>query len=73
MSGLEEHKKKIMCLGCLRRKEKIDTIERYFLMWEAGVKQLVNNITELKHMKDHLDEMIAELKKDFDSDFTRCL
>ena len=73
MTGLEQHKKTVACIGCLRRKEKIDAIERYYLMWEASIKHCTALITELKYMKDELDLKIEDLKDDFNTDFTRCL
>jgi len=73
MVDLEQHKKQVACLSCLRRKEKIDRLERYFLMWEAGIKQLRRDVTHLARMKNELDTMIEELKQDFERDFSRCL
>ena len=70
---IEERKKKLACFRCLGRKEKLDRIERYFLMWEAGIKQLRSDVTHLVKMKNELDEKVEELKNDFNEDFIGCL
>jgi hypothetical protein len=63
---------KIACFRCLARKERIDEIERYFLMWEENLKLLIKNVTELKGMKDELSLKIATFKDDFDQDYLKC-
>ncbi|NIQ92737.1 MAG: hypothetical protein GWN93_28685 [Deltaproteobacteria bacterium] len=64
--------KKVACFRCLLRKERIDEIERYFLMYEENLKLLVKQVTELKGMQDHISEMITAFKKDFDRDILKC-
>ena len=63
---------KIACFRCLARKERIDEIERYFLMCEESRKQLIKHTTELKNMIDELDTKIAKFKEDFDKDYLSC-
>ena len=73
MTDLDEYKKNVLCFQCLKRKETIDEIERRFLMLEVWIKSLRSDITELVHMKDDISERIADLKKEFESDWKRCL
>ena len=63
---------KIACFRCIARKERIDEIERYFLMWEHSLKMLVKHITELKMMKDEIDIKLEDFKADFDRDYLSC-
>ena len=73
MTDLDEYKKKVLCFQCLKRKEAIDELERRFLMLELWIKSLRSDITELVHMKNDISERIADLKKEFESDWRRCL
>ena len=64
---------KIRCFQCLARKEKIDRIERDFLMLEAWVKHLRDDITSLVEMKNRLDAKIEEIKEDYNREFIGCI
>jgi len=70
---LDERKKKIACFRCLGRKEKIDRIERYFLMLKVSLEHHIKHKTELKEMMDELDQKITEVKEDFNEDFIGCI
>jgi len=60
---------KVACFKCLQRKERLDSIERYFLMLKASLDHHISHKTELKEMCDELDRKITELKEDFNRDF----
>ena len=67
-----ETAKKVACFRCLKRKERIDEIERYYLMWEENFKLLVKHVTEVSLMKKELSDKIAKFKEDFEKEYLSC-
>ena len=64
---------KIACLRCLSRKEKIDRMERDLLMLEVWIKHLREDITSVWTMKTELEERMATIKKDWETEFIGCI
>ena len=64
---------RVACIRCLVRKEKIDRIERDFLMLEAWIKHLREDITSLWIMKTELSEKLAKVKQDYEEEWIGCI
>ena len=71
--NMNQKDKKIICLQCLARKEKIDSMERRFLMLETWIKHLRADITHAVEIKNQLDQEITELKKTWETEFIGCI
>ena len=65
--------KKILCLGCLRKKERIDDLERRTLMLDAWVKQLRSDITGVVEMVHELEVKLARTKTEWENEFIGCI
>lgn len=68
-----DRSKKILCLGCLRKKERIDELERRFLMLEAWAKQLRSDITGVVEMVDEVGIKLARTKEEWENEFIGCI
>jgi hypothetical protein len=65
--------KKIFCLGCLRKKERIDELERRYLMLETWAKQLRSDITSVVGMVDEIGVKLALTKTEWENEFLGCI
>lgn len=68
-----DRSKKILCLGCLRKKERIDELERRFLMLEAWAKQLRSDITGVVEMVHEIEVKLALTKTEWENEFIGCI
>lgn len=68
-----DRSKKILCLGCLRKKERIDELERRFLMLETWAKQLRSDITGVVEMVDEVGIKLARTKEEWENEFIGCI
>ena len=73
MSSVEDHKKKVACFQCLKRKETIDRLERNYLMLSAWAKQLRKDVTEIVYMVEQLSGELETAKKSWEEEFIGCV
>jgi len=68
-----DRNKKILCLGCLRKKERIDELERRYLMLEVWAKQLRGDITSVVGMVEDIGVKLALTKQEWENEFIGCI